>query len=88
MSATANYYHDTIEAGMRQPFPAPNTISDIDGHIVDLLEQLQAAYNSRMDMKQRYWRGLPITGGSSIAEIQALETHLDQCIREVKRRDI
>lgn len=88
MSAIANHYHDTIEANMRQQYPDPKKVSDLDGHIVDLLNELQAAYDSRMDAKQRYWRGLPISGGSSLAEIQALEAHLDECISESKRRAI
>lgn len=88
MSAIANHHHDTIEANMRQQYPDPRKITNLDGHIVHLLESLQAAYDSRMDLKQRYWRGLPISGGSTLSEIAALEAHIDDCIREEKRRRI
>lgn len=77
-----------MSAQATQQYPDPKKVSDLDGHIVDLLERLQAAYNSRMDLKQRYWRGLPISGGSTLSEIAALEAHIDECIREVKRRNI
>ncbi len=77
-----------MSAQAQQQYPDPRKIENIDGRIVDLLNQLDDAYNGRLEAFKRSWRGLSIYGAATLDDIRAIENHIDDCIREANRRRI
>ena len=66
--------------------PDPRTITNLDGHIADIYNQITIAFHHYLENHLRYWRGQSVSGGPSLDEILALEKHLSDCIGETKRR--
>lgn len=64
----------------------PRAIKDISGHIVDLLNNLQEAYEARMLALRNYWQGRAISNVPTLDDIRAIEDRINACIREEKRR--
>jgi len=71
-------------------YPDPRKIENIESHIVTFFEKISEAYERRMEYRQRYWRGLPVSASAvpTLEHIAGMEKHLDDCIRESKRREI
>ena len=66
----------------------PRKIHDLEGYIVDLINQLDDAYLQRLESKKRYWRGLPVQAVPTIEDIQRLEQKFHDAIQEARRRRI
>jgi len=71
-------------------FPDPRKITNIEIAIADQFFKIADAYRARLEIKQRYWKGLSISsaGVPDLKQIEGMEAYLDVLIRESKRREI
>lgn len=71
----------------QQQQPDPRKITNLDSHIVDLINQLQEKQEELLEMYKRWWRGLTVRSGAK-EEIQRLEKALQEALAEADRRRI